>query len=80
MHDGCGGNFDNGIQVVDKVRQMGFSSQPMPMPLELTCVECDETFEMITFEEKCPNCKVVYGVPPCHAFDSANIKAAGIGY
>jgi len=80
MHDGCAGSFENGKQVVDKVRQMGFAEQPMPMPLDIHCVECGENFEMETFENKCPKCKMVYGVVPCHAFDSANVQAAGIDY
>ena len=80
MHDGCAGSFENGKQVVDKVRQMGFSEQPMPMPLEIKCVECEETFEMENFEDKCPKCNMIYGVTPCHAFDPANVQAAGIGY
>ncbi|MEA2097386.1 MAG: hypothetical protein U9P73_11950 [Candidatus Cloacimonadota bacterium] len=80
MHDGCAGSFENGKQVVDKVRQMGFSEQPMPMPLDIDCVECENTFEMETFESKCPHCEMVYGVVPCHAFDPANVQAAGIEY
>ena len=80
MHDGCNGSFEDGMQVVDKVRQMGFSPQPMPMPLELSCVECGKTFEMVTFEDSCPHCEMVYGVTPCHAFDPNNVQAAGIKY
>ena len=80
MHDGCAGSFENGKQVVDKVRQMGFNSQPMPMPLEIICVECEEIFEMVNFEDKCPKCNMVYGVTPCHAFDPVNVKAAGVDY
>ncbi|MCD4655125.1 hypothetical protein K8T06_14485 [bacterium] len=80
MHDGCMGSFDNGKQVVDKIRQMGFSSQQTPMPLEITCVECEKPFKMELFEDKCPSCGMVYGVTPCHAFDPANVSAAGINY
>jgi Zn finger protein HypA/HybF involved in hydrogenase expression len=79
MHDGCSGSFANGKQVVDKVRMMGFAEQPMPMPLELKC-ECGENFEMNNFEDKCPKCGMVFGVTPCHAFDAANVQAAGINY
>lgn len=79
MHDGCSGGFENGKQTVDKVRQMGFSEQPMPMPLDIVC-ECGETFEMYSFEDKCPKCEMVFGVTPCHAFDPSNVKAAGINY
>lgn len=78
-HEGCSGSFDNGKEVVDKVRMMGFSSQPMVMPLEIKCT-CGETFDMETFEDKCPCCGMVYGVTPCHAFDRSNVMAAGIDY
>ncbi len=80
MHDGCGGSFENGQQVVDKIRMMGFAGQCMPMPFEIKCSNCAKTFTMETFEGKCPGCGMVFGVTPCHAFDPENIKAAGIEY
>lgn len=79
MHDGCSGTFENGKQVVDKLRMMGFSEGNMPMPMYFKC-ECGEKIEMTTFEFKCPKCGMVYGVTPCHAFDVANILKAGIDY
>ena len=80
IHEGCMGSFENGKQVVDKVRQMGFAEQFMPMPMEIKCVECGESFQMETFEDKCPHCEMVYGVVPCHAFDPDNVSAAGKNY
>jgi hypothetical protein len=80
MHDGCSGQFENGQQVVDKIRMMGFNQQPMPMPVELSCVNCEATFQMARFEDRCPECNMVYGVTPCHAFEASNIMAAGIDY
>ena len=80
MHDGCAGSFENGKQVVDKVRAMGFSQQMMPMPMTIECAECGSSFEMTNFEDSCPKCKMVYGVTPCHAFDPANVMPAGIEY
>ena len=80
MHDGCMGSFENGKQVVDKVRQMGFAAQQVPIPLNMTCVECSKEFSMETFEAACPACGMIYGVTPCHAFDPANVQAAGVGY
>ncbi len=80
MHEGCSGSFQSGKDVVDKVRMMGFSNQSMPMPLNVVCGECNETFEMIMFEDKCSNCGTVHGVTPCHAFDPENVKAAGKDY
>lgn len=80
MHDGCSGSFENGQQVVNKVRQMGFSEGSMPMSMEIRCQECGKVFEMETFESKCPHCNMVYGVTPCHAFDPNNVMAAGINY
>ncbi len=80
MHDGCAGSFEDGTQVVDKIRSMGFDEQFMPMPFDIKCTNCEKTFEMETFEGKCPECNMVYGVTPCHAFDPNNIMPAGIDY
>lgn len=80
MHDGCSGSFDSGKQVVDKVRMMGFSEQFMPLPLQVPCGNCEKTFEMSTFEAKCPECGSVHAVTPCHAFDPANVMSGGVGY
>ena len=79
MHEGCSGSFEDGKQVVNKLRMMGFSSGAMPIPATFTC-ECGEELYMDTFEYKCPKCSMVYGVTPCHAFDVENIKSAGIDY
>ena len=79
-HGDCAGSFENGSQMVDKVRQMGFAEQCMPMPLEIECSGCKEKFEMETFESKCPKCNMVYGVTPCHAFDASNVMPAGVDY
>lgn len=79
MHEGCSGNFLNGKEVVDKVRMMGFDKQYMPVPLNVKC-QCGNHFLMETFEGKCPECNMVYGVTPCHAFDVDNIMAAGVDY
>lgn len=79
MHDGCSGSFENGKEIADKVRMMGFDKQPMPMPLTIVCSNCDKNFEMEEFEGKC-TCGMVYAVTPCHAFDPANVMAAGINY
>jgi Zn finger protein HypA/HybF involved in hydrogenase expression len=76
MHDGCSGTFDNGLQVLEKVRMMGFSMGMMPVPAQFTC-ECGQPLMMDTFEYQCPICGMVYAVTPCHAFDVENIQAAG---
>ena len=80
MHDGCSGSFENGQQVVDKVRMMGFAGQPTPVSLAVHCGQCGQPFEMETFEAECPECGCVHGVTPCHAFDPTNVSSAGIGY
>ncbi|ERJ12193.1 hypothetical protein [Haloplasma contractile] len=79
MHEGCSGSFDNGRQMVDKVRMMGFSEGVLPIPHEIKC-ECGETFEMEFFESNCPNCNMVYGVTPCSAHDPSKVMPAGIDY
>lgn len=79
-HEGCAASFEHGEQVVDKVRAMGFSEGALPMPMTITCHECQKDFEMETFESKCPHCGMVYGVTPCHAGDPTNVMAAGKDY
>ncbi|MCX8084440.1 MAG: hypothetical protein N3C60_05910 [Calditerrivibrio sp.] len=79
MHQGCSGNFENGKEVVDKLRLMGFNNQFMSSPFEVEC-ECGEHFLMETFEARCPKCSMVYGVTPCHAFDKKYVQKAGIDY
>ena len=56
MHDGCSGSFNDGIEVVEKLRMMGFSNQPMPVPAVFTCKECNTEIVMDTFEYECPHC------------------------
>lgn len=80
MHDGCSASFEDGKQVVDKLRGMGFSNQPLPMSFDLPCQNCGKAFTMETFEDRCPDCGAVAGVTPCHAFDPDNVRFAGIGY
>lgn len=80
MHEGCAGSFDNGEQVVSKLRQMGFSGMAMPLPIDLKCRDCEKTFSMLTLESQCPCCGMVYGVTPCHAHDAEVIQPAGINY
>lgn len=79
-HEGCSGSFSNGKMMADKVRQMGFNDQWMPMPFELECENCHTTFLMERFESHCPQCDMVYAVTPCHAFDPVHIMPAGISY
>lgn len=81
MHDGCLGTFGDGLEVLNKVRMMGFSEGPLPMPLAITCANaaCEQSFEMVTFESECPHCGMIHAVTPCHAFDPTNVAGAGIG-
>ncbi len=79
-HAGCSGEFENGKQIADKVRMLGYDKQFMPMPLTIKCEECGETFQMEKFEDKCPKCGMVYAVTPCHSHDPESVKAAGIDY
>lgn len=79
MHQGCDGVIDTGQQVLDKVRRFGFSNDVMPVTHTVNC-ECGESFEMKTFESKCPSCGMVYGVTPCSVKDPGAIKKAGINY
>ncbi len=79
MHEGCSGSFQSGMQVVDKLRMMGFSYGAMPAPVTVHCSNCGKDFSMETFETKC-ECGMVCGVTPCHAFSPDHVQAAGIDY
>ncbi|MBF0197579.1 MAG: hypothetical protein HQL32_07705 [Planctomycetes bacterium] len=78
MHDGCSGEFKSGQEIQQKLHSMGFQDQFMPMPMLIDCEKCGESFDMETFEDECPKCHMLYVVTPCHAFDAANVKAAGV--
>ncbi len=78
MHDGCAGSFESGQDVLHKIRTMGFNLQLLPAVVAMVCENCQGSFEMTTFEDKCPGCGMVYAVTPCHASDPASIRAAGI--
>jgi len=80
VHDGCSGSFTDGKGIVDKLRMMGFNLQPMPGALTIDCHNCQTTFQMTHFEFACPDCRMVYGVTPCHSTAAEHVKAAGIGY
>ncbi len=80
MHDGCSGSFNNGKQVADKVRMMGFDKNPIPAPLEIFCKNCNNNFKMTTILSTCPTCRMVYAVTPCHAYSAEFVKPAGIDY
>ena len=80
MHEGCNGRFDSGVQVVNKLRQMGFSAFAMPAPVQLTCAGCSGSFTMRTMEDRCETCGMVYGVTPCHAGDPESIQPAGVDF
>ncbi len=78
MHDGCSANFASGMDVLNKIRTMGFNLQPMPAPVTLQCENCGNSFCMDTFEGQCGECGMVYAVTPCHAGDPSAIRPAGI--
>jgi len=80
MHEGCSGQFQNGQQVADKVRMMGYDTVAWTVPLTLACVQCQRPFSMETMVTQCPECRMVYAVTPCHAHSVAHVRPAGIDY
>ena len=78
-NDGCAPDLNNGKAIVNKVRQVGVRDGILETPHIVEC-ECGQKFKMVHFEEKCPNCGMVYGVTPCSSHDIKNIKPAGINY
>ncbi len=80
MHDGCSGAYESGKQIVDKIRMMGFNTNPLAASLEINCTNCDTVFQMEFMESACPDCGMIYGVTPCHSHSSEFVKAAGVDY
>ncbi len=80
MHDGCSQAFESGKQVIDKIRMMGFNTNPLGAPLEINCSNCDSVFQMEYMESTCPSCGMVYGVTPCHSHSAEFVQAAGVKY
>ncbi len=80
MQERCSSYFENGKEIVDKVRMMGFSNLPTSVPLEITCANCEAGFLMMTMESVCPECNMVFAVTPCHSSSAENVMPAGIGY
>jgi hypothetical protein len=78
-NDGCAPDLNNGKAIVDKVRLVQVSNGVMEQPFVIEC-ECGQPFTMRTFESRCPNCDMVYGVTPCSSHTKENIKPAGIDY
>lgn len=76
MHEGCNGSFESGQQMLAKVRMMGYGYAPLPVPFDVTCSACGQTFVMERFETTCP-CGMVHAVTPCSAHDPANVMPAG---
>lgn len=79
MSEGCAGSLGHGQEVIDLIRQKGYSDSKMDNPMEIKC-ECGEIFTLETFEGKCPACGMVYGVTPCHADSVENVRMAGVDY
>ena len=80
MHGTCSGSFESGKQIVDKIRMMGFNSNPVEVAFEMNCSNCEGVFQMEHMESACPSCGMVYGVTPCHSNSAQFVKAAGVGY
>jgi len=73
MHDGCSAKFEDGIEVLNKVRMVGFSNGFLPIPFRIKC-ECGNSFDMKTFESFCDKCNTIYAVTPCNSFSIENIS------
>jgi len=76
MHDGCSGQMQSGMEMLQKIRMMGFNQRPTPVAHKFVC-ECEAEVEMTTLEYKCESCGMVYAVTPCSAMDITMIKPAG---
>jgi len=78
MHDGCTGVGSDGAMILQKVRMMGFSAMPLPVPMPLACDVCGSAFTMTHFETPCDGCGMIHAVTPCSAHDPAGVRATGV--
>lgn len=78
MHGGCSGSFASGLEVLNKVRAMGFSAATLPIAAELDCHNCGRPMTMETCEATCGECGATHAVTPCHAHDPSAIVCAGV--
>lgn len=78
-NDGCAPDLNDGKAIANKVRAVGVREGLLEVPHVVEC-ECGQPFQMVHFEESCPNCNMTYAVTPCSSHDKNNIKAAGIDY
>ncbi len=65
--------FNNGEEMLAKVRAKGFSKDSMDYTYQLEC-SCGATVEMNTFETKCENCGGIFVVTPCSQDSMDNIS------
>ncbi|MBW2731997.1 MAG: hypothetical protein JRH20_06355 [Deltaproteobacteria bacterium] len=79
MHGGCSGSFSDGLDVLNKVRAMGFSAAMLPIAVEISCQNCGREMTMETCEAACGECGAIHAVTPCHAGDPSAIVCAGVG-
>ncbi len=77
MHDGCTGSSGDGLQMLQKIRMMGFNTRPLPAAISFDCKDCGEEITMTTLEFKCPHCEEIYAVTPCSANNPDRIASAG---
>lgn len=75
----CSCTFENGKELVDRLREKNYSKDKLDINHEIKC-ECGNTFNMETLEDKCESCNMVYGVTPCKKDEAENIMVAGINY
>ncbi|WOO86918.1 hypothetical protein RZE82_07305 [Mollicutes bacterium LVI A0039] len=64
--------FNSNQEILDKVREKGFSNDKMDFTYEFTC-ECGHEVMMETFETQCPACLGIFVVTPCSQDSKDNV-------
>jgi len=74
-----GSEFEPGMEVADKVRDVGLGDTPMPQKTYVQC-SCGEKYEKKVLIDECPHCHMTYAISHASADDPQNVLAAGIDY
>lgn len=64
--------FETNQAVVDKIREMGFTTKKTEVPHVIHC-QCGTNFVMETCLCECPKCYKTYAVTPCSSADANSI-------
>lgn len=68
----CGCEYENELQVVEKVLSKGFETRKLAQTFNLIC-ECKTDVVMENNIAHCPNCQRIFAITPCNENDITKV-------